>query len=126
MIKIAANPPGFNANNIQTNGLKNLGYLDPAPAGSILPNFNIGIGNEMAVVPGRILPPPGVIYGGNKHMRAENASWNLRDIKFQSGAKLSRWGVVAIQDGGRVQSRFVATQWIAHLEFRTISLVLLT
>ena len=102
MIKIAANLPAVNDTAIQDRGLQNLGYKPPTSTSGVLNQFQIGIGNEMAVVPGRILPPPQVLYGGNKNMHADNASWNLRDIRFQSGATLSRWGVVIIKDGGRV------------------------
>jgi eukaryotic translation initiation factor 2C len=101
MIKVAARPPNKNAELIQ-NGLKELGFQHTS---SLLQQFNIGIGTQMAVVPGRILPPPQILYGGNKSMKADNASWNLRDIKFQVGATLEKWGVLNLRDRGKVSGQ---------------------
>jgi eukaryotic translation initiation factor 2C len=98
MIRVAARPPNQNADLIQ-NGLEALGFKQ---ATGLLKQFNIGIGTEMAVVPGRILPPPQILYANNKSMKAENASWNLRDIKFQLGATLDKWAVLNLRDNGRV------------------------
>jgi len=98
MIKVAARPPNQNADLIQNAGLSSLGFNQTQ---GLLQQFNLNIGNEMTVVPGRILPPPQILYGGNKMMRADNASWNLRDIKFQLGAKLEKWAVICLNDEGK-------------------------
>jgi hypothetical protein len=53
----------------------------------------------MTVVPGRILPPPGIKYNSGSPEVDEKASWNLRNVKFAKGGKLSDWAVLLIKDG---------------------------
>jgi len=99
MIKVAAKPPNVNAQSIVGPGLTELGFK---PNGSQqLNTFGISIGNEMTVVPGRILSPPGIQYGQGKPDVDDRASWNLRNVKFAQGARLTALGVLVIQDGGR-------------------------
>lgn len=98
MIKVAAKPPNINAGLIVNEGLNNLGFKQSAGP---LNAFGIGIGQEMAVVPGRLLPPPGVNYGQGKPNVDDKASWNLRSVKFAVGGTLSQWAVLVIGDGGR-------------------------
>ncbi|KAH9474635.1 Protein argonaute PNH1 [Psilocybe cubensis] len=99
MITTAAKPPNINAAAIVGPGLTELGFR---PGSS--PEFNafgISIGNEMAVVPGRILTPPGIKYGQGTPAVDDRASWNLRNVKFAKGARLEQWAVLIIQDGNR-------------------------
>ena len=98
MIKVAARPPNINAGLIMDEGLKSLGFKQGAGP---LNAFGIGIGQEMAVVPGRLLPAPGVNYGQGKPNVDEKASWNLRAVKFAVGGRLAEWAVLLIQDGNR-------------------------
>ena len=98
MIKVAAKPPNINAGLIMDEGLKSLGFKQAAGP---LNAFGIGIGQEMAVVPGRLLPAPGVNYGQGKPNVDEKASWNLRAVKFAVGGKLAEWAVLLIGDGNR-------------------------
>lgn len=101
MITVAAKPPNVNAATITQSGLKELGFK-PGPSQSPTLNaFGVGIGTEMAVVPGRILPPPGIQYGRGNPAVDERASWNLKGVKFAIGASLRQWGVLLIKDGGR-------------------------
>jgi eukaryotic translation initiation factor 2C len=124
MIRVAARPPNQNAELIQNNGLNSLGFLQQ---GGVLQQFNLGIATQMTVVPGRVLPPPQILYGGNKTMRADNASWNLRDIKFQVGARLERWAVLNLREKGskvrlfEVQCPYSTTDQRSWLTFRRIS-----
>lgn len=75
MITVAAKPPNINGQAIAGRGLDELGYRQGAdPLGT----FGISIGQEMAVVPGRILPPPGIKYGMGTPAVDDRASWNLR------------------------------------------------
>ena len=97
MIKVAAKPPNINAGLIMDEGLKSLGFKQNAGP---LNAFGIGIGQEMAVVPGRLLPAPGVNYGQGKPNVDEKASWNLRGVKFAVGGRLSQWAVLFILDSG--------------------------
>lgn len=98
MITAACKPPNVNGMSIVTRGLDELGFrIGPQPLG----NFGISVGTEMSVVPGRILPPPGIKYGQGTPLVDERASWNLRNVKFAVGGKLAGWAVLVIQDGGR-------------------------
>jgi eukaryotic translation initiation factor 2C len=96
MIKVAAKPPNINAGLIMDEGLKSLGFKQSAGP---LNAFGISIGQDMAVVPGRLLPAPGVHYGQGKPNVDEKASWNLRAVKFAVGGKLSEWAVLLLGDG---------------------------
>ena len=98
MIKVAAKPPNINAGLIMDEGLKSLGFKQPAGP---LNAFGIGIGQEMAVVPGRLLPAPGVNYGQGRPNVDDKASWNLRAVKFAVGGRLAEWAVLVIGDGNR-------------------------
>ncbi|CAL1709613.1 unnamed protein product [Somion occarium] len=96
MILVACQPPNINAQAIVGRGLDELGFRQDAdPLGA----FGISIGNEMAIVPGRILPSPNIRYAQGAPRVDERASWNLRDVKFAIGARLSNWAVLIIQDG---------------------------
>ena len=97
MIKVAAKPPNVNAGLIMDEGLKSLGFKQSAGP---LNTFGISIGQEMAVVPGRLLPAPGITYGQGKPNVDEKASWNLRNVKFAVGGRLAQWAVLVIQDSG--------------------------
>ncbi|KAJ7052794.1 argonaute-like protein [Mycena amicta] len=98
MITVAAKPPNINAAAIAGRGLDQLGFRQGAGA---LAEFGVSIGREMAVVPGRLLPPPRVMYGQGTPSVDDRASWNLRDVKFKIGGKLDNWAVLCIRDGNR-------------------------
>lgn len=97
MIKVAAKPPNINAGLIMDEGLKSLGFKQAAGP---LNAFGISVGQEMAVVPGRLLPAPSINYGQGKPNVDEKASWNLRSVKFAVGGKLAEWAVLLIGDAG--------------------------
>ncbi|KAJ7856608.1 argonaute-like protein [Mycena leptocephala] len=96
MITVAAKYPNVNGAAIAGRGLAELGYSQRADP---LPTFGISIGTEMAVVPGRILPPPGIKYLKGSPDVDEKASWNLRGVEFNKGGILQKWGVLLIRDG---------------------------
>jgi len=104
MIKVAARPPNINAGLIVGEGLNNLGFKQGAGPLSV---FGISIGQEMAVVPGRLLPAPRVHYGQGKPNVDEKASWNLRAVKFAVGGRLANWAVLVISDGNPDEFRGV-------------------
>ncbi|KAG8933796.1 hypothetical protein FRC01_007042, partial [Tulasnella sp. 417] len=98
MINYACNFPHVNANNIVNQGLQHLGLQN---SDSALDEFGISVGSEMAVVPGRILPPPAIMYGRGQVRVDDRASWNLRDVQFIDPKPLRNWAVLVIRDGGR-------------------------
>lgn len=93
MIRFACQPPNINGKAIVEKGLSLLGFPDP------MPTFNVRIGLDMAVVPGRILPRPAIKYSQGTAEIDAKASWNLRDVKFAEGAILDRMAVLVIKDG---------------------------
>jgi len=97
MITFAAKPPNINALAISTKGLDELGFRPNASPQ--MSAFGVSVGNNMAVVPARILPPPRVQYGQGSPIVDEKASWNLKNVKFARGGRLEHWAVLVIRDG---------------------------
>ncbi|KXN84381.1 Protein argonaute-2 [Leucoagaricus sp. SymC.cos] len=98
MIKYATNPPNVNAQTIENQGLQELGLAQNTPT---LTAFGVGVGTEMATVPGRILKAPRPKYfqgvdGGD--FKPDKASWNLRKVKFAKATTLENWAVLLIRD----------------------------
>ncbi|KAI6096159.1 ribonuclease H-like domain-containing protein [Pisolithus croceorrhizus] len=97
MIITACQPPNVNGEAIVNQGLNRLGFQSP---GAVLQAFGVGVGQEMAVVPGRILPTPGIKYSQNNSPVIDaKASWNLRGVKFAVGATIPKMAVLVIKDG---------------------------
>jgi eukaryotic translation initiation factor 2C len=103
MIKVSAKPPNVNANAITAGGLRELGFMRGPNASPVLDVFGVSIGNEMAVVPARILAPPRIRYGKGEQTVDDRASWNLRNVVFAECAKLGPWTVLVIKDGNRYE-----------------------
>lgn len=101
MIKVSAKPPNVNANAITVAGLRELGFARGPNVSPVLDVFGVSIGNDMAVVPARILTPPRIRYGKGEQVVDDKASWNLRNVVFAEGAKLGPWTVLVIKDGNR-------------------------
>lgn len=98
MIKVACRFPNINAAAIVNRGIRELGYIGK---NETLEAFGTAVGNELAVVPGRILQQPSVRYAKSGANIDERASWNLRDVKFASAGRFDEWAVLLIQDGDR-------------------------
>ncbi|CAK5263252.1 unnamed protein product [Mycena citricolor] len=99
MIKIACNPPGFNALEITRKGFPALG-LEPMQSPADSSGFDVSVDPQMAVVPARELDPPRLSYSkGNASVR--NGAWNIMDVKFHRGAAVGRWWVMVVRDGPR-------------------------
>jgi len=97
MINIACNRPAINAKCLMNEGLPTLGFSGQRKA-PILASFGIEISNKMSEIPARILPPPKLSYR-NKPVTAKNGAWNIVDIKFLRGAKVtSYWGLYVKDD----------------------------
>ena len=99
MITVAAKPPNINAASILQYGIESLGFRPGSS--SQLGAFGISIGNEMAIVPGRILVPPRIQYGQGNPSVDDKASWNLKQVKFARGGTLQNWAVLVIIDGNQ-------------------------
>lgn len=99
MIKVACNRPKENAEAIVNIGFPSLG-LSPPPQQqkSPLESFGISIDPEMAVIPARELPAPGLSYKSGT-ARAANGSWNILEVKFHRGAIVPSWCVLVVRDG---------------------------
>jgi eukaryotic translation initiation factor 2C len=98
MLDVACKPPKENANEIVNRGINALGFRDSNP---VLDSFGISVGTEMVVVPGRVLDKPRLSYSSASATIDNRASWNLRGVKFAVGARLDKWAVLVVQDGGR-------------------------
>jgi eukaryotic translation initiation factor 2C len=95
MLKVASRKPAENTAIIMENGLPRLGYK---PSTSVLQSFNIHLASQMAIIPGRELLLPSVTYGKGTP-RVQNGSWNILDVKFHHGAKMTNWKVLVMRDG---------------------------
>lgn len=112
MITVACQPPNVNGEAIVNQGLNNLGLR---VAGPELQSFGVSIGPDMAVVPGRILPRPGIGYRSGPASIDERASWNLRGVKFAVGARLDKWTVLVIKDFSRDEFAGSSDQDLLHV-----------
>ncbi|CAG8516305.1 10444_t:CDS:10 [Funneliformis caledonium] len=93
MIKFTCQPPHIRANKIKQ-GFELLNYRN----NEYLQNFGMNIGNEMIVVPARVLPVPNLQYHPSSReadFQPREGVWNLRDKKVATGATLGSWSVVA-------------------------------
>ena len=98
MIDIACRPPAENQQAIIQSGLTRMGYTPSAD--TTLNAFGISLGQDMAVVPGRILPPPQIKYS-NQNARILDSAWNMKDVKFVVPAPLRNCAALALRAGGR-------------------------
>jgi eukaryotic translation initiation factor 2C len=55
----------------------------------------------MITVPGRVLSAPVIKYGGSKTEIPRFGSWNMKDVKFTSGANVPPWTYFWIKRAGR-------------------------
>lgn len=97
MITYACNPPYVNAQSITGQGLKMLGLTTQA---SPMEGFGVEISPDMAVVPGRVLRPPSVMYQSGQ-ARVADGSWNILGVRFHRAAPLTDFAVLVIADGDR-------------------------
>ncbi|OBZ72736.1 Protein argonaute 1B [Grifola frondosa] len=104
MIRFACNPPAINAESIVNEGFTELGLRPDAAAATLttLGAFGVSVDQEMTVVPGRILPAPIVTYkSGRPNVR--DGSWNILDVKLQSGGNMTNWAVLLVEEGRRME-----------------------
>ncbi|KAK2594352.1 hypothetical protein QQS21_007953 [Conoideocrella luteorostrata] len=99
MIRHAVRRPWENAASIAGDGVQTVG-LDSSNA--LLRAFGLGVAPGLIKVSGRILGGPRIIYKGNKTADPRFGSWNMIDIKLNTGASLSEWSYLAVSLlGGR-------------------------
>ena len=58
--------------------------------------FGLTVKANMIAVPGRVLPPPRVMYSGNSMAKPIGGSWNMRDKKLSKPATLMNWTILRI------------------------------
>ena len=96
MVTVARRSPHMNAAAIVNQVRDQLGLDMTRPE---LRSFGVTIGPDMAVVPGRVLPKPGIKYLSSAALIDDQASWNLRGVTFAVGARLDNRAVLVIKDG---------------------------
>ncbi|KAK6726360.1 hypothetical protein RB195_004586 [Necator americanus] len=114
MIKACATLPQNRLH--QTKLLKDA--LDIKPGNSRLAVAGISVENGFTTVPGRVLPPPSIIYGGNQLVKPiDNCKWNGDRSRFLEPARLYNWAVCATltpNDSRRLHIK----EYIARVEGR--------
>jgi eukaryotic translation initiation factor 2C len=95
MLKVASRKPAESAKTIVETGLQRLGLSQPTTP--VLNAFGIDVSNRMIVVPGRELPAPSVTYGKGQP-RVANGSWNILDVRFHQGGRMTNWKVLVVRD----------------------------
>nr|VWO97926.1 N/A [Ganoderma boninense] len=104
MTKVACNQPASNGKAITNEGFKSLGLRPP---GAALGPFGISVSPNMQVVPYRVLPPPTISYSGNTpQLRVQDAGWNMMNAKFHTGADMTDWAVLLINENQRNEFQF--------------------
>ncbi len=92
MIQFAARRPAANAESIVNQGLAVLGLKSNQNS---LTAFGVQAKTEMLTCPARVLNPPKVQYN-KKDLGTQFGSWNLKGVRFQSGATVGRWGILVL------------------------------
>ncbi|EDN03752.1 predicted protein [Histoplasma mississippiense (nom. inval.)] len=94
MIRHAVRKPWENAASIVGDGVQTVGLDENSNA--LLRSFGLKITAGLVKVPGRILGCPKVVYKGNKTADPRFGSWNMINIKFNTGASLAKWSYLMI------------------------------
>ena len=100
MLRAALRSPQDNSSLIRGDGFAKLG-ITPGSRHETLEKFGITIDQQMAVVPARILPPPGLSYGNNARPRVADGSWNLNEVRFHKGGAIGRLTILVVREQGR-------------------------
>ena len=95
MIKVACNPPAYNAESIVNQGFPQLGLNGRSGP---LQGFGISISDQMTRIPARVLSPPGITYKSGRP-NVKEASWNIVNVQFQRGGNMSNWAVLLVNQG---------------------------
>uniref|UniRef100_A0A7I4XS84 PAZ domain-containing protein n=2 Tax=Haemonchus contortus TaxID=6289 RepID=A0A7I4XS84_HAECO len=114
MIKASATLPAVRIQ--QTKVMKDA--LGITSGNAKLSSAGISVEDSFTKVPGRVLPAPTIIYGGNQGIRPkDNCKWNGDQSKFIEPAQLTNWAVCATltQNDSR---RLKIGDYIARVEAR--------
>ncbi|TWU71451.1 hypothetical protein ED733_001188 [Metarhizium rileyi] len=98
MIRHAVRKPWENAASIVGEGIQTVGLDENSNV--LLRSFGLRITPGLVKVPGRVLVGPKVIYRGNKTADPRFGSWNMINIKFNTGASLAKWSYLMISLSG--------------------------
>ncbi|KAL9131513.1 MAG: hypothetical protein Q9217_000592 [Psora testacea] len=98
MIRFAVRKPWENANSIIQDGPRTVGLLPQANVK--LGGFGISVTARLITVPGRILTEPKIRYKQDKSPFVRGGSWNMQDIKFNSGGTLRNWSYLMVSLSG--------------------------
>ncbi|OAG10813.1 eukaryotic translation initiation factor 2C 2 [Paraphaeosphaeria sporulosa] len=118
MIKHAVRKPWENAASIVQQGIQTVGLDEKSNI--LLKSFSLQITPGLVKVPGRVLNGPKVIYKGNKPTETRFGSWNMINIKFNTGATIAdkKWSFMMITwQGGRDPFEKPQLEAVMH-EFR--------
>jgi eukaryotic translation initiation factor 2C len=94
MIRHAVRKPWENARSILQDGVGTVGLDENSNI--LLTSFRLEINPGLVKVPGRVLSGPRVVYKNNQTADPCFGSWNMMNIKFNSGARLKRWSCAMI------------------------------
>ncbi|EAT86396.1 hypothetical protein HBI56_100990 [Parastagonospora nodorum] len=107
MIRFAARRPHQNAESITSDGLK-VTKIHPVANGlnTALSVFGIKVNPNLMTVPGRILPPPQLLYRASATCNPRNGAWNLDPRAlgakpFRVAKTLGSWNTLVINSGNR-------------------------
>lgn len=68
---------------------------EDGPCGAVTRNFEIGVGQNMTCLSGRILPPPDLKLGGQSRLSVnDKCQWNLVGKSVVEGKALQRWALI--------------------------------
>lgn len=94
MINFACRSPYANADSISTTGRDAVLSLTANP---LLARFGISVGSQLITVNARQLQSPPIVYGGNKQLRTDGATWNMMNVRFVKPCRrITRWTWVYI------------------------------
>ena len=101
MINIACRSPQENAATIRDQGFSSLGLLSDTPTDT-LTAFGISVERDMTSIHSRVLPAANIAYRSGP-LTPREGSWNLIKTKFHAGGVASKWAVLLVQQGNRVE-----------------------
>ncbi|KAI1906889.1 hypothetical protein LOZ65_006818 [Ophidiomyces ophidiicola] len=102
MIRYAVRKPWENAASIVGDGVQAAGLDENSNV--LLRSFGLKVTAGLIKVPGRILGCPKVVYKGNKTVDPRFGSWNMSNVKFNTGASLAKWSYLMISLPGACDS----------------------
>ncbi|KAG8827956.1 hypothetical protein FRC17_007662 [Serendipita sp. 399] len=100
MLRVACRTPQENSNFIRGEGFAKLGVTSASPH-ETMRTFGITIDSKMAIVPARVLPPPGISYAAGRPPRVNDGSWNIVDVKFHRPGQLGKLTMLMVREEHR-------------------------